>query len=61
MWRGVRGESFELGAALSAAASANAAAALALLAQLLARPELAAWQSLTTGATETTAAMGDAG
>jgi len=58
---GVRGESFELGAALSAAASAHAAAALALLAQLLARPELAAWQSLTTGATETTAATGDAG
>ena len=58
---GVRGESFELGAALSAGASAHAAAALALLAQLLARPELAAWQSLTTGATETTAAMGDAG
>ena len=58
---GVRGESFELGAALSSAARANAAAALALLANLLTRPELAVWQSLSSGAIETTAAMGDAG
>ena len=51
----VRGDSFELGAALGAAATAHAAAAMALLARLLAVPDLAAWQSLTTGA------MGDAG
>ena len=47
----VRGESFELGAALTAAATAHAAAAMALLGRLLAMPGLAAWQALTSGAT----------
>ncbi|MBU3697512.1 hydrogenase maturation protease [Dechloromonas sp.] len=58
---GVRGESFELGAAVSAAAMAHAAAAMALLTRLLGRPELAAWESLTTGAIGSAAAIVDAG
>lgn len=42
----VRGEQFELGAALSAAAESHADAAFALLQKLCSRPELAFWVEL---------------
>jgi hydrogenase maturation protease len=42
----VRGESFELGEALSAAAAAHVAAAFALLLQLCRQPALATWANL---------------
>ena len=48
----IRGEQFELGAALSAAAENNLGAAMALLNELCRQPTLAAWEqaSLTTAA-----------
>lgn len=45
----VRGEQFELGAALSPAAEDHVAAAFALLAQLCRHPEPAAWAALAAG------------
>ena len=44
----VRGEQFELGEPLGAAAKSNMAAALALLQTLCRKPELAAWEGATT-------------